>query len=74
MKIDFNNLDQITVDYVLELDSHKFPPVWLRDDYLSMRGMCFTSDRAMYNWLDRLADMKWVVRITEGYEFRVDKL
>lgn len=74
MKIDYNNPDQITVEYLLDLDAFPYPPVWLRDDYLSMRGMAFYSDRPMYNWLDRLADMKQAVRIIENYDFNVDKI
>lgn len=74
MKIDYNNPDQITVEYVLELDAYKHPPVWLREDYLSMRGICYGSDRPMYNWLDRLADIKQAIRIIEDYDFNVDKL
>lgn len=74
MKIDYNNIDQITIEYVLELDSYTHPPVWLREDYLSMRGMAFCSDRAMYNWLDRLADIKQAIRITKDYDFNVDRI
>lgn len=73
ISIDYNNPDQITVEYVLFLDSLGVPPVWLRDDYLSMRGMCFSSNRPMYNWLDRLADMKEAIRITQDHKFRADK-
>lgn len=73
ISIDYNNPDQITVEWVLYLDSLENPPVWLRDDYLSMRGMAFCSNRAMYNWLDRLADMKQALATVNNYDFRVDK-
>lgn len=72
--IDYNNPDQITVEYVLWLDAWDNPPIWLRDDYLCMRGICYSSNRSMYNWLDRLADMKEVVKLAQEYEFRVDKM
>lgn len=74
ISIDYNNPDQITVDWILYLDAMKRPPVWLGDDYLSMRGMAFCGDRPMYNWLDRLADMKEAIRIVDGYKFNVDKI
>lgn len=74
ISIDYNNPDQITVEWILYLDSLEHPPVWLRGDYLSMRGMCYSSDRPLYNWLDRLADMKQAVAIMNNYDFRVDKI
>ena len=74
ISIDYNNPDQITVEYVLWLDAWEVPPVWLREDYLSMRGMCYSSNRPMYNWLDRMADMKQAVAIIENHDFRVDKI
>lgn len=74
ISIDYNNPEQITVEYVLWLDGWDNPPVWLRDDYLSMRGMAFCGNRPMYNWLDRLSDVKQAVRILKDYDFNVDKV
>lgn len=46
--------------------------VWMRDDYLSMRGMAFCGDRRTYDLLEIAADLKEQLR-SEGYEFNCDK-
>lgn len=46
--------------------------VWMRDDYLSMRGMAFCGDRKTYDLLELVAQLKEQLR-KEGYEFNCDK-
>ena len=46
--------------------------VWMRDDWLSMRGMAFYSDRERYDFAEIVALLKEVM-LHEGYEFNCDK-
>lgn len=73
MKIDMENLDSVDVVFLTELDSLTNPPVWLRDDYLSMRGMAFCGDRKLYDYLERVAWVKECM-YESGYEFNCDKI
>jgi hypothetical protein len=44
----------------------------MRDDWLSMRGYSFYSDRAQYDFAELVAQLKEVM-VHEGYEFNCDK-
>ena len=46
--------------------------IWMRGDYLSMRGMAFCADRKTYDLLELVAQFKEVMR-HDGYEFNCDK-
>lgn len=46
--------------------------VWMRDDYLSMRGMAYNDDRKLYDRLELVAQFKEVM-IEEGYVFNCDR-
>lgn len=73
LKIDIDNLESITPDFVKQLDAYKFPPVWLQDDYLSMRSMAFCGNKPLYFYLDKLQEVKDNLR-EEGYVFNCDIL
>lgn len=46
--------------------------VWMRDDYLSMRGMAFAGDRETWQLLEDVSILKEDLKL-EGYEFNCDK-
>lgn len=71
MKIDMSNLDSVDVVFIKELDNLPNPPVWIRDDYLSMRGIVFYSDRKLYDYLERIAWVKECM-YESGYAFNCD--
>lgn len=75
MKFDLTKLDiQMMKDLdqlPASIDGVKKGVVWMRDDFLSMRGMCFNSDRERYNLLGLVAQFKEVMR-ADGYEFNCD--
>lgn len=74
MKFDLTKLDfQMMKDLDnLENSDGSFGVVWMRDDYLSMRGMAFCGDRKTYDLLELVAQFKAVMQ-SECYEFNCDK-
>ena len=73
MKFDLTKIDKQMMKDLDELqgaDGNK-GVVWMRDDYLSMRGMAFCGDRETYDLLELVAQFKEVMR-HEGYEFNCD--
>lgn len=74
MKFDLTKLDHQMMKDIdnLEDTAGNKGVVWMRDDYLSMRGMAFCGDRRTYDLLEITADLKEQLR-SEGYEFNCDK-
>lgn len=76
MKFDLTEFDIQMMKDVDQLpasiDGVKKGVVWMRDDYLSMRGMAFCGDRKTYDLLELVAQFKEVMR-ADGYEFNCDK-
>ena len=75
MKFDLTKIDKQMmkdIDILPQGDSGLKGVVWMRDDYLSMRGMAFCGDRRTYDLLEITADLKEQLR-SEGYEFNCDK-
>lgn len=71
MKVDMNNLDSITPEFLKLMDSEGYRPAWITWSYLSMRGMAFSSDRKLYDYLERVEEVKEQM-IKDGYSFYVD--
>lgn len=71
MKIDMSNLDSVTYEFLKFMDSEGYRPAWLTWSYLSMRDMAFYSDRKLYDYLERVAEVKEQM-IKDGYSFHVD--
>lgn len=67
------DLTKMDREMLLELDSRPFPPIWICDDYLSMRGMAFCTDRPLYDFLEKIDKLKEEIE-AEGYEFNCDKI
>jgi hypothetical protein len=74
MKFDLTKIDlQMMKDIDNLEDNHgNKGVVWMRDDWLSMRGYAFYSDRAQYDFAELVAQLKEVM-VHEGYEFNCDK-
>lgn len=73
MKFDLTKIDKQMMKDLDELqgaDGNK-GVVWMRDDYLSMRGMAFCGDRKTYDLLELVAGFKEEM-CKEGYEFNCD--
>jgi len=76
MKYDLTKLDKQMmkdIDNLPQGNSGVKGVVWMRDDYLSMRGMVFYSDPKQYELLELIAQFKEVMRGEEDYEFNCDK-
>lgn len=75
MKFDLTNIDKQMmkdIDILPQGNSGLKGVVWMRDDYLSMRGMAFCGDRKTYDFLELVSGFKEEMRC-EGYEFNCDK-
>jgi hypothetical protein len=74
MKFDLTKIDMQMMKDIdnLEDTAGNKGVVWMRDDWLSMRGMAFYSDRKQYDFAEKVAALKEVM-IEEGYEFNCDK-
>jgi hypothetical protein len=68
-KFDLSKLDR---QMMKDIDSMGKGVVWMRDDYLSMRGMAFCSDRKLYDLLGKVELLRDEL-INEGYVFNCDK-
>lgn len=72
------DISTLTHDFVKDLDT-RLKPAWLRDDYLCMRDYALMKDvngkidGELFNYLDKLADVKEEMR-AQGYVFTVDQL
>lgn len=71
MNIDTGNLDSVTPEFLKLMDSEGYRPAWLTWSYLSMRGMAFYSNRKLYDYLERVAEVKEQM-IKDGYSFHID--
>lgn len=78
MEFDYRK-DPLTEEVVIELDNRpaskcgtKKGVVWLRNDYLCMSGMCYSSDRQLYDFLQDVIRMKEYM-IEKGYVFNSDR-
>jgi len=58
-------IENITPEFVKKYDGKL---VWLRDDYLSMRGVCYHDDRQTYDLLEHVANVKEELR-KQGWKF-----
>ena len=58
--------ETITHDFLKENDGKL---VWIRDDYLSMRGVVYYFDRPLYDFLEHVDKVKEDVK-QSGYEFK----
>lgn len=56
----------ITPDFLKQNDGKL---VWIRDDYLSMKGICYHSDPELYDFLTHVDKVKELVHNT-GYRFK----
>jgi hypothetical protein len=74
MKFDLNKIDKQMMKDIDSLDdtAGNKGVVWMRDDYLSMRGMAFYGDRKTYDLLELVAGFKEEM-CKDGYEFNCDK-
>lgn len=57
----------VTEEFLLEKLKNK-NVIWVRDDYLSMRGMAFCGDKELYDLLEHTANLKEKLR-SEGHVF-----
>jgi hypothetical protein len=76
MKFDLTKLDiqmMKDLDALPQSDSGLKGVVWMRDDWLCLRGMAFCVDREQYDFAELVAQFKEVMRAEEGYEFNCDK-
>ena len=74
MKFDLTKIDCQMMKYIdnLQDTAGNKGVVWMRDDYLCMRGMAFCVDHDSYNLLEKVAQLKEVM-VEDGYEFNCDK-